>query len=489
MLYRCKTLLALILFLLVGGCANPSWTTAGKIVPPAYNVCPLEGKWSVIGEPGSEGYSGVAKRGAEVNALQFSREIAVLGNNVWNQPNYKIKKVNSTDYLMSRFFVLDSYLASINQQVDVVTVFADSNFLGEFMKIDDAAVIAFVQNKVLLLHKVADYADDPRSVANLNVADGSQYDNTGTSGIFIGLKIPSNNDYIYKTVWIAADDKKLRPVLGRNDLYFPRKSGFWELQVKSGLKPGETGAALSAHNVAIKDAAAIEDKISANTASPGTPGTQSIVIDYIGNDFVTIENNNGGTSKLQVLPVDKLSSSIGIKLSDLLGDTGLTAYHSAREQALQTLHGQGITLIDEDVNGDNFGLIRNNGHWHLQGRIDYQQNGSSGTMDFNINFIPPTNLVFYDTLYLSWQSIKDRVPNALDAFTSPNRDIAVIKTKSKLYFFGISGEQLDSVPLGEIELKEGTTVIMAEWATGLYVDDWENTFMANGARVVENSAL
>lgn len=476
MLYKCKMLPALLLLLLVGGCANPSWTTAGKIVPPVYNVCPLEGQWSVIEELGSEGYSGAANREAGADPLQFSREIAVLGNNVWSQPTYKIKKVNSTDYLMTRYIVLDSYLASINQDVDVVTVFADSNYLGEFMKIDDATVISFVQNKVLLLHKVADHADDPLSVANLHAADINQYKNTGTSGIFIGLKIPSNNDYIYKTVWIAADDKKLRPVLSRNDIYFPRRSGFWELRVKSGLSQG--GAELSAHNVAIKDAAGIDDDVSAITASPGA---QSIVVDYISNDYVIVESTDGGTDKLQVLPVDKLSSPIGIKVSDLLGDAGLAAYHSAREQALQILPSQEITLIDGDVNQDNFGLTRKNGHWHLQGRINYQRDGTPGSMDFNINFVPPANLVFYDTLYLSWQSIKDRVPNALDAFTSPNRDIAVIKTTSKLYFFGISGEQLDSVPLGEIELKEGASIIMAEWATGLYVDDWEKTFLANGA--------
>ncbi len=72
----------------------------------------------------------------------------------------------------------------------------------------------------------------------------------------------------------------------------------------------------------------------------------------------------------------------------------------------------------------------------------------------------------------------------MDAFTSPNKDIAVIKTPGKLYVFGISGEHLDSIPLGEMDLKAGTSVIMAEWATGFYVDDWEKAFMNNGAQEV-----
>lgn len=477
MLKKYKFLPALFLLLLVGGCANPSWTTAGKIVPPVYEACPLEGKWSVMEELVSDGYPGKTSLEAVGSLLQFSREAAILSSNVWNKPTYKVKKVNATDYLMTRHTVLDSKLALTSEKVEVVTVFADSNYLGEFMKINDATVVSFVQNKVLLLHKIAVHADDPRSIANASI-DDDQYNKTGASGIFIGLKIPSNHDYIYKTVWVAADNKKLHPVLSRNDIYFPRHSGFWELQVKQ----GNNREALSAHNIAEKDLAAEAGKVSAKIASSGS---ESIVIDYIGNDYVAIENNTGGIARLQVLPVDKLSSPIGIKVSDLLGPAGLKAYHGAREQAVQALYSQGTTLINADINEDNYGLIRKNGHWYLQGRVNYHGNNAPGTMEFNIKFLPPANLVFYDALYPGWQSIKDRVPNALDAVTSPSKDIAVVKTKSKLYVFGINGEQLNSIPLGEVSLDEGTTIIMAEWATGFYVEDWEKNFLTNGAGVLK----
>lgn len=429
-------------------------------------------------ELASEGYSGADSLIFEAAPLQFSRQLVILGSYVWHQPAYKIKKVNSREYLMTRQIVLDGYLASINQNVDVVTVFAQANYLGEFMKIDDATVISFVRNKVLLLHKAADRADDPSTAANLKVANADYYDNSGISGVFIGLRIPSHGDYAYRTVWVAADNKNLHPVLSREGIFFPRRSGFWELQMKSGYKQG--GAELRAQNVVIKDdLKGIKDDVSAKAASFNT---QSIVVDYIGNDYVIITRNNGGSDRLQVLPVDQLSSPLGIKVADLLGDTGLTAYLSARQQALQTLHSQGITLIEEEGGEDNFGMNRSNGHWHLQGRINYHHNGTPENVDFNIDCIPPDSLVSYDTLYLSWQSIRDRVPNAVDAFTSPNKDIAVIKTASKLYYFGISGEQLDSVPLGETDLQEGTSVIMAEWATGFYVDEWEKIFIDNGAR-------
>lgn len=479
MVNKCRILLILLLLPLLGGCANLSMTTAGEILAPVYDICPLEGKWAVIEELGSEGH--VGETNLEADPFQFSRGMVVFGNKKWDQPSYKIKKVDSRAYLMTKYIVLTSYLASLKQTVEVVTVFADANYLGEFMKINDGTVVAFVQNKVLLLNKFADQADAPLTITGLNTVDYKNYNNKGTSGVFIGLKIPSNNDYSYKTVWVAANDKKLRPVLCRKDIFFPRHSGFWELQVKSGLNQGTPG--LWAHNVAIKDD--LDDSDSSITTSLSN---QSIAVDYISNDYVTVTRNNGGTDILQVLPVDQLSSPLGIKVADLLGDTGSKAYHSARQQVLQTLQYQGI-MIDGDGSEDNFGLTRRMGHWHLQGRINYHRNGNPENMEFEINCIPPANLVFYDTLYLSWQSIRDRVPNAVDAFTSPNKDIAVIKTPSKLYFFGISGEQLDSIPLGEMSLKEGTSVIMAEWATGFYVDNWEKAFITNGAHLVKDSAF
>ncbi len=478
---RKKDKLWLVLFLLlgIGGCADPTWTTAGKIVPPTYEICPLEGKWSVAEGTVPAAYSGEPGQKTGSIYYQFSRDVAILGSNVWNQPTYKIKKVNAKDYLMTRYTELDNDPMELNKMVEVITVFADTNYLCEFMKTDDTAAIAFVQNKVLQLHKVAAQADDPRKITNARIDDIDQYNQTGASGVFIGLRISSNQDYIYKTIWIAADNKKIRPLLSSNDIYFPRHSGFWELRVQNAQdRRDEDGVALYAHNVAVIDSNPSRGKVPVATE---LPAAESIVIDYIGNDYVAVEKKTGGLVRRQVLPVDNLSSPIGIKVADLLGPAGLKSYQGGREQAVEMLASQENNFINVDVNEDNFGLTRRNGHWQLQGRVNYYDSSAPAIVDYNINFLPPASLVFYDTLYPSWQSIKDRVPNVLDAVTSPQKDIAVVKTKSKLYVFAINGGQLNSVPLGEIPLQEDTTIIMAEWATAFYVDDWEKNFSANGA--------
>ncbi|MGI6733043.1 MAG: hypothetical protein ACOX4J_02535 [Anaerovoracaceae bacterium] len=109
--------------------------------------------------------------------------------------------------------------------------------------------------------------------------------------------------------------------------------------------------------------------------------------------------------------------------------------------------------------------------------------------DFDIKIVPSVSLVSYDTLVLSWPKIKDRVPDALDAFTSPNKDIALVQTKNKLTVYKIGAEQLSENPLAEIDIPENATVIMAEWATGSYVESWGNSFLSYGARVLDEDSV
>jgi len=154
-----KVLLVGLVLLLLGGCANLSWTTAGKIIPPAYALCPLEGKWMISQDLQTSGNSGESQENWVGDSAQFTGEIARLGDNIWNNPTYKLKQVNSLDYLMTKYLNLSSSIVPDSKEVEVITVSSAENFLGEFMKIDDTKVVAFVQNKALYLQKVSDQVD------------------------------------------------------------------------------------------------------------------------------------------------------------------------------------------------------------------------------------------------------------------------------------------------------------------------------------------
>lgn len=55
---------------------------------------------------------------------------------------------------------------------------------------------------------------------------------------------------------------------------------------------------------------------------------------------------------------------------------------------------------------------------------------------------------------------------------SPKKDFVAIITPSSIYFYEDRNGKLGSSPLLTINLNESETLVMAQWATGSYVDNW-----------------
>ncbi len=406
--------LVVYVVLLLSGCAAPSGDTAGKIIAPVNKVSPLEGKWVVTADLRAD----AAHAPNQVwigKTAQFTQDAASLSDYVWRNPAFKVKKVNSQDYLLSKYVSMPLELVFNSPEVEVVTVSTADNFLGEFMKIDDRHAVAFVQNNALYLEKVLDTVD-PSLTTTMSAPDRSaplKTDGGGASGVLLGLKTPGKSDgksdpgYSYRTLWIAADNGQLHPVLEGKDIFFPRQSGFWQLKVRRVQDGSKAEDVMFAYDISTKDPE--KQLLKLNPARwQNKVGTLAKSIDYISNDYVTVENNGSGTlvsdgsvwtdQRLQVLPVDNIAASEGIKLSDLVGNSGSLAFKSARDQVQQAIVNGDSKAIGAGDAEQNFGLVRKNGHWFFQGRINNSSGDKPGYVDFNVNIVPSAKLVSYDTL-------------------------------------------------------------------------------------------
>jgi hypothetical protein len=202
---------------------------------------------------------------------------------------------------------------------------------------------------------------------------------------------------------------------------------------------------------------------------------------YAGNDYISTEvtptQEDSKDKRLEVLPIDNIEGASPIKISDIAGENGKTALYDGISKLMDSrsaIDNSNILRPDEE----SFYISRRNGHWIMKGRVDTESE-TTPWMDFNIRIIPPSRIVSYDELCLSWNSIKARVPDAVDAYTSPNADMAAILTGSTLYVYTIENGLLSQNPSKKIRLKDKETVVMAEWCSGRYVDIWDKEFMKN----------
>lgn len=127
---------------------------------------------------------------------------------------------------------------------------------------------------------------------------------------------------------------------------------------------------------------------------------------------------------------------------------------------------------------ENLTLKRLDGKWQIEVPLYmetfHQGNGSQGkdlikfiSTDVNV----PEAFISHDSLCLDWETIKQKIPDAKDAVSSPNKDMLAVLTPNKLLIFA---NPLDGIekPHLSISVAEDEQIILNQWATGGYVKKW-----------------
>jgi hypothetical protein len=470
------------MILFAAGCTGDSKEAADKVTSPHNRLIPVSGTWEVAGViEGGALKLGEPPKPWTGKSFQFSEDYALFGDNILEKPHYKIKRVDKEEYLLYGHRSLPKELDMTGEGLDIITVTDEDRFLCEMVKVDNGAAILEIDNRSLYLKKISEQVSLRSDIEYHEIAGSLEpAADTGKgpvrTGVLVGLYSSGANNY--RTLWIAATDKKLHPVLNTQGILFPRRSGFWRMETKRTEAAGYMEDFITAHPVAIEQDGDKGSIPMEPVQQEGRTGSVTRRIRYVGNDYVSIESKYADISEsvLQVLPIDSLPGIKEVKLSDLSGEAGAAFMEEGRRKAVELLEAEGGSLTQNMIQSESFGLERKMGHWFFKGRINYRKGTEVYSADYNINVIPPTELIFYDELSVPWTAVKDKVPEAVDVFSSPNRDIALVITKTELVIFEISNGKLGNQPLGKVPLKAGEAVIMAEWATGRYVEAWEGSF-------------
>lgn len=504
-------LFCLVIFLLalLSSCSSAVPDNMDRIGRPTNKTAPLEGTWKLkecLNDVNSTENPIVTEDPMLGEKIGFSQDIMAFAGNYFSNVSYKVKRVNVNEYFLHKDQEVLKNLSLKGNEILAITAYSDDKFLYEFIKDSEGLIIVNIDERYYCMEKVSDdfsgagdiIADTlKRSDSN----EGQKKNQLLQSGLLLSVRIPIKTDdglgdYIYGTYWISGINRSLRPVLYAKDIYLPRMDGFWRLQIEKRL--GAEGVVDILHASMVSKSGGNPPASFAENASKRLETKLRKAVVYVGNDYVCIENTVYDKQKdstavglkktLRTLPVDNLTNIDGIKISDLVGENGTMAMESAIAELLKESAANGIGSIDGETQEENFALFRKTGHWFFKGRLNLNAEEQLPYIDFNLNLIPPADMVAYDMLQVPWTEVKEKLPQALDIYTSPNKDLAVILTQNEMLLFAIENKMLSDEPLARLPLAEGSSVIMAEWATGKYVQSWEKSFIKNNeTSLVENN--
>lgn len=479
-----KMLYSVLLIMLLSlniGCENNVNDTE-SIKAPKNNSLIVKGSWKIddikiLGDSIENKDEILSLKGT---LISLSENELIIFNKLYKNPNYKLKVVNN-DYILSYEFELKvSDLINESNKIDILSIISSNKILGEFIILDNEngyLLYSGILLKVIKVNSLPINIDDNKNVVEAEV---ESEDYNSEIGVMLGLKskrsLNSNGEYNlpeYRTLWISLKDDELQPVVEKENIIFPRINGIWEINnYKETI--GEVGYEYFTLKYLDKDYV-YESNLDIKNYGIGIYRD----INFVSNDYISMEVYYGTNFRnkfqyYQTIPIDNINSIYGLRIGDIYNNEVEEIYN---EKYIEILNENDYIYKEfiEYIDNTNFTLKRIGGRWRIVGKV-LINNYNDIEEDFTIPISQNKKILNYDTLLISWKDLKNKFPFIEDAYTSPNGRIAIIIFNNKLLIYEMKEMEIVGEPLAEINLKEDEEVIMAEWASGSYVDLWSKTF-------------
>ncbi|AEB77093.1 hypothetical protein [Clostridium botulinum] len=498
-------LLIFILTITITGCNKRPIISPGKIVPPENYDIAISGEW-IIQKYYPTGGSPVKNKNIEDKigkSLYIGKDKLELLDKTCNSPNFKIKTVDSTSYLASNYSITPSTLGIGKSDIQVITVSNKDTYFTSFIKLSENSLIATLDDSFFLLTRKSGKIEYKNNTTINDKSNFFNFPKNLDSGLLLGLKsyVPGftlsydNNSQtiprpVYRTIWINFDNPGIKDIYEIPHFVYARKTGFWYITTKDVSTTDYKKYKIYTYPLTKNNnPKLIETSIKSDIINKG----QSYYVEdvyFVGDDYISLESKEGSLNKdntlipqslLRVDPIDTFNSNkdYSLSISKLMGEQGIKSLKQGASAYINSLDFNERNKLNPTPCDKFFGVMRKNGKWILRGRLEYfygffGESPLANFADFDIPIIPPKELIGYDLLFPNWNIIKKKVPDALDAYSSPDKNFVVVLTHSKILIYDIINGDLNNTPLKTVNLKNNEEVIMSQWATGSYVKTWDD---------------
>lgn len=475
------------LVFILSGCNPIEFKSTSKIISPENKDLMIKGKWyiddyKIIRQVKVKNH----KLNKYLNTyIQIDSDFLYVGGDVYQDVKYKYRRVNTHNYFMNNSEINPKALGIYIDELEVVSASLDGKVLYEYIKYDENKLMFSSDGIYYFASKRGNLVDKDvrRLYSNNTIGEETQDVNKNKrSGVLIGLRSQRNqtengniNESEYRTLWISSTDKDEVRVKEKPNIIFPRISGFWELGVKKDVVNGYENETVYVKTYGYKENKYIRDYF--KDANDNVYRN----VNFISNDYIALEsiksdkNNTIVSDEYVVLPLDNIQQEKGLKIVDIEGQEAKVVQEKSFKSVIESNKDLKAKL-ETNLNEESFTVVRKNGHWAFKGRVRTQSKDEELFLDYDIKILPSKKLIVYDELKVPWNKIKERMPEALDAYTSPNNDIAILISKSSLFVYSIKNGELSERPLKKVKLNEEESVIMSEWALDEFVYKWDKIF-------------
>ena len=399
--------------------------------------------------------------------IYISGDDYIIGNDLIKGAKLKYRRVLLSDYLFFNYKIELKDIKGV--YADVYSVYENGSFRYDLIINGDKMMTKL--GKYLYTLTKTDKTLDEMHLKELVSLVESTSDEAHEAidediGFLIGLRNDEDGVPKYKTIY-------MQPYKGEayelDYLLVPRRDGFTRIECVNIEKDG----IYQEDFLVINDHINTFESLVLYDANKNRKLDRARKILFVGNDYFSyeIESKFKDNGDVGVYFLDNYSQNNKASLRELIEDeeTDNTKTYSMDE----------FKNISNDAR--NITLARNNGYWILKKREE-DINYPGLYKDSFVMKRPNKNLVRFDELDFNYEVLKEKFPKLRDAFSSPNKAMAMIYKDKALCAYEVHRSRLASEVF---TMDLNSNIIMNEWALGQYGNMWREKFISLGARKIK----
>lgn len=417
--------------------------------------------------------------------VYLNKDRIIIGTDSVENPNMKVMRVKTYEYFLTRYRIAPEAVGLSDDELMVYTATDAKGFALRIYRLNEDKIAVERNNILLYFNRTDRLADTNIRVSTDSLGNPVKPPVSNANGVLIGLRsartvtggVPGPSRY--RTLWIAYERGEPLKIYEVPDILFPRDV-FYSLKVDRQENLDVIRESVEIRNLADQSVVA--------QAAPPAGMSRLTDVTFISNDYFSAvsglypDRQFGPMQFYSTRSVSKPNLDQRVAITDLFGPEGRNVMASAAENAFAGKEPAELAALGE-LDLTSFILKRYNGRWIYEGRINAVDPASEQHLIYPMNLRDNFRVYRFDALTPRWSDVKSRVPDAIDAVSSPENFFTVVRTKSRLLVFRLlDNGQLAPEPMARLELDE-EEIMMHEWARGNFVSEWTKVVIPLGRKL------